>query len=153
MKAKKDPALKFVVKKGDVDQVRELISRIGTDVNYLENFVQTLWRTPMTQDHVAIVRLLLESGAVVNRKVVNQFLTPPCSQYCAEIFTHILDYHHDVQTLRIIFESILRFTDRPQAMKILNLLLDWGLPINEQLDSHHTPFHMCIANWKTDFVS
>lgn len=153
------PELKWAVRRGNVDKVRELIKQ-GVDLDYLKDYGQKLGRSPMTQNHVEIVRLFLNAGAKIDKKLVKEFLKDPCSQYAVELFSIILSTHLDIELLFCIYEKILWFSDRPKAVEILKLLLDSGLSVNELYEDEvssiflgaRSPFHMAIERSKVDFV-
>lgn len=155
MNSKEDTAFKWALKRGDVKKVQELLGK-GADPNYLKIFGNTLCRTPMTQNHVEIARLFLEAGAIVDQELVQEILKH--RQYALELVTHVLHHHNDVGTLKIIFEKLAKEDDfkGTSVTKIVELLLDRGLPINDRYKykcASRTPVHIFTIRSEIDCVS
>lgn len=158
----KSIALSEAVVQGSVKAVHECLEQ-GADPNYLNQDGNTLLNLAMTQDHIDIIKLLVQYGA--DLKTVEDFeryiIDIKNSDLCKEVLTHIIKYSNDVRLESFLF--FLTFGCHHEgslALEIMKLLFDSGLPFDDyikdwaftEMDDEYTPLHRCIQDNRIDFV-
>lgn len=161
-----DLSFKEAIAQGDVAAIQNLLDQNSLDLNCFEDFEPKFFRSPHTQSHVQIVKLLAEYGVTMTRGVIHEIFSPDCGLHAKELVINILSHQNSLKMMHMmtIFDELVKSKglDESLALEIFKVLLDKGLPVNDfgGYDFHDftslgamTPLHHCITNGKSDFVS
>lgn len=160
MENTKNLELEKAVKKNDSNRVHELLNQ-DADPNWRPQFyyrsllhmaVDNL--TLLNDNYVEIIGLLIQYGAVLDREEIKFIFNLPNTQTTKEVVHCIVKRKNSAEMRCMMFDELInsQYHVGSSAVKILEILLDHGLPIDEAVDGNDTPFYICIVKGKVDFV-
>lgn len=130
---------------------KEGVERILRKGETIRTAHEGFFPSPMTENHVEIVKLLLRHAAIKKEKT----MFPVYS-----IRFRMQD--KTIKTVKIIFEELMNSECKgPLELDVLKLLIDHGLPVNdyyrdfsrEYISTLATPLFLSIKKKRADFVS
>lgn len=171
MTTRQQSALVRAIEKGDVNFVRKMLKK-GTDPNHFLSCDLLQLQKPLDKNHSKIMKLLLQHKMKIKLDFITEMIKPRHSKYAEDLMTFVFNY--DKSYLQKIFEELLigpvrkRSTwtlNYEECIKILELLLDHGMPINDFVyydvfDDNDdpqdrvklTPMQLCIYLKRTFYV-
>lgn len=155
----KNYALVGAVEEGDVKVVSKLLNE-GADPNFVpKRATSTLMERALHEEDLKIIELLLRYGAEVENEFIKKIFNLQNCDNLKDLIAIILEKsNNDVNFMRYIFGILVK--SRSPSTKILELLLDHRLPINDYMKMEWikhggrcTPFHIAIWQLNINFVS
>lgn len=153
----------------NVTKVRNLLKQRANPSYSVENV--TVIERAIKLDNIEIVNLLVENGANVPyteislfHRVMRYFLNHENQQFTKEIAIQVIERKYNknnVNVLHGIFCELALRIGRRLRPDILQLLFDYGYPIDDFIPEHqfsfrmdtYTPLHLCIFDNNLNLVS
>lgn len=142
------------VEADDVDEVRKQLEA-GANPNYTPKLVSPLLNLALQNKNLKIIELLVQRGANVTQNFLKQIFKPDYNDISKDITVIVVKHKgRDIKLLQNISVQLMYSDCR--KLKILELLFDYGLPIDGYLNCSGellTPLQMAIFLGDTDLVS
>ncbi|KJV97530.1 ankyrin repeat family protein [Orientia tsutsugamushi str. Sido] len=136
-----------IVRHGDLDKLRSIISNRNININALNEEKQTALHCAIETENLDIVSLLLNSGADPNLCDNLHFspLHKACMRNNEDIVKLLLDYEVNVNVPNIWHSAPLHYAARFGLPNTVKLLLNHGAIVDLQNSNGNTPLYDVIA--------